>query len=372
MGDPIDGEFEIYITNDGGYDWIRVAAGNIPDPETDECGIISYYSAVGNKAWFGTTKGRVYRTSDKGLHWDVSTTSLAGKEVDVAFADQYHGLAQDKSEDTKGVLSETFDGGITWSSVSITGQVGTQDLCYVPGTGNTWVSTEAGSAKGVFYSYDGGHSWARFAGTNACQYFAVDFVSNSHGWVGGYNESSTRGGVFRFLGAFPGQESLSPVSNLLATVIEKNINLSWSIPDNNAEKRYNVFRNDTLLNSIPLINPEYTDNRVAAGKHTYCVAAVSPSFISEMVCTDVSIMTGISENEIVTRVYPNPATEIITVETPVNFGQVSIFNLLGHELYRYSAPGNILRILTEGFEPGIYILQISIGNKTDIWKISIN
>jgi hypothetical protein len=371
MGDPIDGEFEIYTVDDGGYDWKRVVGENIPDPLSDECGITSYYSAIGNKAWFGTTKGRVYRTSDKGIHWNVSTTSLAGKEIDVEFADEYHGLAQDKSAGTSGAFSETFDGGITWSAVPVIGQVGTNSFCFVPGTGNTWVSTEAGSAKGVFYSYDGGHSWARFAGTNADQFLAIDFVSNKSGWAGSYNTSSSKGGIFKFSGMFPSQKPLAPVSNLLATVIEKNINLSWSIPDNNDEKKYNIFRNDTLLNSIPLINPEYTDKMIATGKHKYCVTAVYPLFISELVCTDVSIMTGISENEIATRVYPNPASEIITVETPVNFDQVSIFNLLGNEVYRYSAPGNILKILTEGFVPGIYLIQINFGNKTDLHKISI-
>jgi len=371
MGDPIDGEFEIYITNDGGYDWTRVAAGNIPDPETDECGIVSYYSAAGNKAWFGTTKGRVYRSSDKGLNWDVSTTSFTGKEVDVEFADQFHGLAQDKGEDTKGALSETFDGGVTWSSVSITGQVGTHDLCYVPGTENTWVSTEAGSAHGAFYSYDGGHSWARFAGTNAYQFFAVDFVSNRHGWAGGYNESSIRGGVFKFLGVFPPKSPLAPVSNLLATVTDRHIDLKWTVPANNDDIGYNIYRNDTLINSMPLVNPIYTDNPVAIGKQTYCVEAIYHSGKSEVVCVDAWIVTGISENELTFKVYPNPATEMITIETPENFNRVSITNILGQEVYRYSAQGNILKILTDGFDAGIYILQINIGNKTDIRKISL-
>lgn len=371
MGDPIDGEFEIYTTDDGGYDWKRVAGENIPDPETDECGITSYYSVFNNKVWFGTTKGRVYRTSDKGLHWGVSTTSLAGKEVDVKFADQYHGLAQDKSAGTNGDFSETFDGGITWLDVPVTGQVGIYSFCFVPGTGNTWVSTNAGSAKGVFYSYDGGHSWARFAGTNADQFLAIDFASNNSGWAGSYNASSTKGGIFKFLGVFPDQEILDPVSNLFATVIEKNINLSWSVPDNNDEKRYNVFRNDTLLNSMPLINPTFTDYPVSNGMQTYCVVSVYTTGLSEPVCTDAYIPTGIPENELDVKIYPNPVKEVINIDASESFNQVLIFNPLGVQVYSHSAAGNHLSISTSGFKPGIYVLQINIGNKTDTSKISI-
>jgi hypothetical protein len=372
MGDPVDGEFEIYIVSDGGYNWwIRVAAENIPDPETGENGIISYCSAAGNKAWFGTTKGRVYRTSDKGLHWDVSTTTLAGKEVDVEFANQFHGLAQDRSADTKGALSETFDGGITWSAVSITGQVGTHDLCYVPGTDNTWVSTGAGAAKGAFYSYDGGHSWARFAGTEAFQFLAVDFISKSNGWAGGFNESSTRGGVFKFLGEFPRKSPLSPVSNLFATVTGRQISLSWTAPVNNDGKGYNVFRNDTLLNLVPLVNSTYTDNPVATGKQTYCVKVVYPAGESDAVCTDALVMLGIPENRILVNVYPNPATELINIETAIEFSQVNIFNILGQEVYSCRTQGKNLKILTEGFKHGVYVLQIIFENSRISRKITV-
>ncbi|MEI6060840.1 MAG: C10 family peptidase, partial [Bacteroidota bacterium] len=98
MGDPANGEFEIYTSMDGGNNWIPVAADSIPDPIPDEYGVTGYYSAKGEYAWFGTSKGRVYRTRDKGHNWEVSTTTLGGKFVDVEFADSLHGLAQDRNQ----------------------------------------------------------------------------------------------------------------------------------------------------------------------------------------------------------------------------------------------------------------------------------
>jgi photosystem II stability/assembly factor-like uncharacterized protein len=371
MGDPVSGEFEIYTTNDGGNTWTQVNAENIPDPLSGEFGVIGYYSAVGNKAWFGTNKGRVYRTSDKGLQWDVSTTTLAGKYVDVEFANGLHGLAQDKNLNTTGALSETFDGGVTWNAVTVTGQVGTTDFCFVPGTENTWISTEANILDGTFYSFDGGHSWALFAVTNDVQYLAVDFVSNRSGWAGGFNESATAGGMFRFVGALPPGTTLGPVTSLYAVATGWNVNLEWTAPTTGNVIGYNVYRDDTLRNTTPVINYTYNDYPVANGKHTYCVTAVYDAGESDAVCTDAWVTFGIAENEADVKVYPNPAAGLINIETPQNFSLVRILTLAGQEVYNYAIPGNNLRILTAGFIPGMYVMQITMENNTITCKISV-
>ena len=56
LGDPSGGYFEIYTTTDGGNNWNRVPQINIPDPLTDEYGIVDNYSVAGNTIWFTTTK----------------------------------------------------------------------------------------------------------------------------------------------------------------------------------------------------------------------------------------------------------------------------------------------------------------------------
>ena len=60
------------------------------------------------------------------------------------------------------------------------------------------------------------------------------------------------------------------------------------------------------------------------------------------------------------------------VETGLNFNKISIYNLPGQKVYYHQNPGNYLTIPTTEIPPGIYILQIDFGNKTDIRKISIN
>ncbi len=375
MGDPINNDFEIYTTNNGGDTWTAVPGANIANPVSGEFGIVSYYSAVGDKAWFGTNKGRVYRTSDKGLHWDASTTSLGAKYVDIEMATDLHGLAQDKDQGSTGALSETFDGGITWAGVTSTGTIGTNDYCFVPGTDNTWVSTSADAAValGAYYSFDGGHSWALFEGTDADQFLAVDFVNNHCGWAGGFNVSATEGGMFKYVGVLQPGTVLGTVSNLAAQVNSNSVHLTWVAPSSGGTLTgYNVYRNDTVLFNVPAGTLTYLDSPVSNGKQTYCVTAVYDNGESAKVCVDAWITVGVPGSDPAAfKVYPNPATEVINVITPVKFSQVRISTLLGQEVYNYNTPANNLRILTDGFDAGMYIMQINCDNKVITKKITI-
>jgi len=360
-GDPVGGEYEIYITDNGGLTWNRVAADSIPNPVFGEVGVIGYYSAYADNAWFGTNNGKVYRTTNKGKHWAASSSSLSGKFVDVEFADSLHGLAQDKNTNSQGALSESFDGGISWTHVNPIGPVGITDFCFVPGTENTWVSTNAKISGGVYYSFDGGHSWAPLDAITTLQYLAVDFVNNSCGWSGTFNTSATAGGMYKYVGNIPASAALSPVNDLVASIAGSDVHLEWTAPASGIVLGYNVYRNDTLLNPIPLTAAIYSDNSVTNGHHMYCVKAVYTTGESVAVCTKVSITYGIAENEVLVRVYPNPANEMIHVEVPGIFSQVKIYSATGKEVYTCNTRGKMLKILTAGFKPGVYILKVSAG-----------
>jgi len=171
---------------------------------------------------------------------------------------------------------------------------------------------------------------------------------------------------------------MSPIKNLLYTLNERGVLLKWDAPAIGADLfdiHYNVFRNNTLLNQYPFNgDPSFGDYPFIplSGKQTYCVVAIYKSVESETICTDVLISTDIDENATNINVYPNPATDKITVETGLNFDKISIYNLHGQKVYYHQNPGNYLTIPTTKIPPGIYILQIDFGNKTDIRKISIN
>lgn len=202
QGDPVGGYYELYTTSDGGTTWTRVPQANIPVHLSGEYGIVGYYSVVGDTIWYGTNKGRVYRSVNKGLNWTFSQTPLTSY-VNVYMANHLEGLAQDKSA-TGSALYKTVDGGLTWTQVNYTGTLYTNDLAYVPGTANTYVSTGAASGvSGASYSFDGGQTWDIFMGTEGTQFLATAWVDVQNGWAGAFNDQtmpSTVGGMYKYMG----------------------------------------------------------------------------------------------------------------------------------------------------------------------------
>lgn len=206
QGDPINGDFELYTTTDGGENWVAVPGANIPDPNSGEWGVVGYYDAIGDTIWFGTNKGRVYRSTDRGYNWEAFSTTLTNKYVDVRFANSLHGLAQDKSANSTGTFSETLDGGATWTTITATGPTLAAGFTFVPGMPMTVVASgsnpDVSNQLGLAYSYDGGHNWQFFEGTEGTQFLAVDFYNPTTGWAGAFNTDATNGGMYKYNGDF--------------------------------------------------------------------------------------------------------------------------------------------------------------------------
>ena len=211
MGDPVDGYYEIYTTIDGGDTWVRVPSSDIPAPSsTNEYGVVGYYDVVGDTVWFGTQDstlgGRVFKSTDKGLHWTVSNVIFApGSYVDIRFKDALNGLAMDKNFQ-EAALAETSDGGLTWTPITQTGMCYAADFDYVPGTNNMYVSTGVNADdpafRGASYSLDGGHTWITWeemSGQEDIQPFGTSWVEGSIGWAGTFNVNETTGGVWKHL-----------------------------------------------------------------------------------------------------------------------------------------------------------------------------
>ena len=218
MGDPTPaaGGFEMYTTNNGGATWVSVPEGNMPGALFGEYGMTGGYSAINDTIWFGTTKGRVFRSSDKGYNWSVfEVPDMEGEWIIPVFRNGSHGLIHNfffygdvlnnyYYYSIPAAICETFDGGETWASVTYSGPMYWTDIAYVPGTENTWVSTGGRQFlnNGASYSIDGGHTWTDLAGTNGVNLRNMTWMNDHCGWAGGYNMNDTIGGIFKFIGDF--------------------------------------------------------------------------------------------------------------------------------------------------------------------------
>jgi hypothetical protein len=176
--------------------------------------------------------------------------------------------------------------------------------------------------------------------------------------------------MYKYSGILDKASVLNPATNLVATPDNNSVLLSWTEPAT-VPLSYTIYRNDTLLASN-ITALQYTDSPVAEGSQEYCVTAVYALGQSPETCITTFITLGIPNTDAAAyRVYPNPSREVINVITPVRFSEVRMINNLGKIVYRNNYKGTNLKILTEGFEPGMYILQIHTGKQVISKKVSV-
>lgn len=120
FGDVNGGYWEIEYSVDGGDSWTRVPSANIPAPLGGEYSNWRYHSVRGDTVWFATSRGRCYRSVDKGLTWTVSSViSVNGIECDVKFASAMNGVFFKSA--MNGGIKISSDGGQTWTDITIQG-----------------------------------------------------------------------------------------------------------------------------------------------------------------------------------------------------------------------------------------------------------
>lgn len=377
LGDPINGSFEIYTTTNGGTNWTPVSSSNIPAPLSGEFGIVGYYSAVQDTLWFGTNMGRVYHSTDKGHTWSVATVSqLSGKYIKPSFQTGMHGLAQDKSQSSTGAICETFDGGVTWASVNLTGPIYATDLSFVPGDGNVCVSSGSSGTNGCSYSFNGGHFWSDFIGTQGAEYMQMSWVNNHCGWAGGINTSATENGIYKFIGVLT--IPLPLPLNLLAQVNNQTVHLTWQKPVYDSTTvtlhGYNVYRNNVKLNTSLVDSLSYFDLMVPSGQYTYCVTAVYNQGESAKTCQDVTVTAlGINTqgSSPQVSVYPNPVENLLHIRSQATITDLQLTDLSGRVVFHSQPENGAVDLQVSSYHPGIYLLTAQTINGTIHQKVVI-
>ena len=211
MGDPVNGYFEIYTTTNGGANWTRVGSSPalIPfDPE--DYGLTNQFTTLGNTIWFGTTFGRIIKSTDKGLTWTVSQSPIpdfggginGDGSGDLAFTDQSNGLLQTDAYE----LYKTSDGGVTWTPIEVQADTKLKNfgIAAIPGLVNTYISVgedlETSPERGSAYTLDGGVTWYNIDDAEQVDGGVVQFKSPTNGFCSGFTTSAAVGGIWKWNG----------------------------------------------------------------------------------------------------------------------------------------------------------------------------
>ncbi len=378
MGDPNGGYFEIYTTVDGGTNWNRVPQADIPAPANGEYGYNGGkdYDVVGNTIWFGTNKGNVYKSADRGLHWTKSATGSA-EVSNITFSDDNHGIMEYKVYNsttgaiTTFVMKRTSDGGTTWLPLTPQGDYFKSDISAVPGKPGMYISTGISQNlpdNGSAFSLDYGQSWTMI--DDSIQYTCVKFLDINTGWAGGFNQSATTEGIWKWKGLI--QDSVTIIPEFMADFTSINTgdtinftdlslgninNWQWTFsggtPTGSADQHPTEIIYNTAGDYAVSLICSNNDTSVTKTKTAY-IHVTSGAGITEMA----------AESEIV--IYPNPADDILYVDFDGNFTEVVIFDMAGKMVWsRVSDNQKTLKIDISEWSRGMYYIEVrAVGTAT--------
>ena len=192
IGDPVDGEFVIFTTDDAGAHWQRRPT---PAALAGEGAFAASNTSLAlhgpQEVWFGTggLKGaRVFHSPDGGRTWTVTATSVRNDGASagifsLAFLEGRRGIAVGgdyaKPTENTAIAALTTDGGETWTAPSGTPPGGFRSAAaYLPKQ-RAWILT---GTSGSDISLDSGNSWRTFDSGN---FNALSFERGGAGWAVG-------------------------------------------------------------------------------------------------------------------------------------------------------------------------------------------
>lgn len=173
FGDPMDGRFFIIVTTDGGASWSLLPEDSRPAAQDGEAAFAASGTSAAvqgrERIWLSTggTVSRVWRSEDRGLHWEavpsglLEGTSSAGG-FSVAFLDGRSGITVGGDYRAEaaatGNAAVSADGGKTWVPVGDRRPGGFREaVAFVPGAKPPVAVTVGPSGSDL--SLDMGRSW---------------------------------------------------------------------------------------------------------------------------------------------------------------------------------------------------------------------
>ena len=205
--DPLHGlvirNQRVAVSSDGGETWTPVTAPEWPLAQ-DEFGVmwgptsINHNASFGNHFWFGSSKGRVLHSADRGMTWTAVQVGATNENINsLAFTDTLHGVAvitdNGGSPYPNAKIFETFDGGETWTQAATPPFGSISSIAAVPGAPNAFVAGNLLSGDFVIAHNQQGltdSAWV-YDETFIFNSLGFEFASPTVGFAAGYYDDGT-------------------------------------------------------------------------------------------------------------------------------------------------------------------------------------
>ncbi len=191
-----------FYTQDGGATW-QVA--NAPVEQGERIWVYSgngHFAVRGDTAWFGTSLGRIFRSTDEGVNWEAFETGLPNRTFHtIAFKDNLNGIAASIWDNdvtlVPNKIVRTTDGGKTWTESPVPASPYIGGLAHVPGSDGAYIIVSDHWTGSYAISRDNGNHWTTLTDQKLD---CVQFASPAVGWAGGTNMAGTSPAVFKWAG----------------------------------------------------------------------------------------------------------------------------------------------------------------------------
>lgn len=124
------------------------------------------------------------------------------------------------------------------------------------------------------------------------------------------------------------------------------------------------------IDEVELAPMDFQSDRVIGAIDFFALDANNEYYIDDLVYEEV-IISSVS-NPILTgaKVYPNPVSDLLRIETSESVDEITIYNLLGSPLLQMN-PDNGSSVVDMGsFSEGLYFVELRIGNETSTIKVT--
>ena len=164
-----------------------------------------------------------------------------------------------------------------------------------------------------------------------------------------------------------------PPLDFAAAIATGGVNLTWSVPAACvAPDGYNIYRDGVQINGDLVTELSYFDDNTTPGFYEYYATAVY--YFTESGPSDAGYVqvTGIDENIVYDmKVYPNPASDMVYVETDLTIKSLDVLNNAGQVIMTQKVDAGSYHFDVSTFERGIYFVKMVTDKGTVIRKIAV-